>query len=270
MNKSLLFFLLSSTILFSQNKELITKTLNKQTINNIDKIASENGYERKESVFINAFFKCDSNGEIFDITIAKESKIFEDEIKEFIYKIPKLNPNEYIRKGNIMKYGLKMRFKLASKKEHKKIINNGEKINIKYQWLYIKEYFPVKTIEVTEIDKNIISKNEKFPLTKNCKNLTDINEIKNCVSRELAMHVNKNFDTDLAADLTTKRHRVDITFYISKNGEIVNITADAETPELIEEGIRVINTFPDFYQGGKKNGEPVDVKFTFPLIFSIH
>jgi hypothetical protein len=191
MNKTILFLLLSSTLIYSQNKELIKKTLQNQTINNIDKIAVENGYERKESVFINVFFKCDSNGDIFDIKIAEESNIFEDEIKTFIAQIPKLNPDEYIHKGNIIKYGLKMRLKLASKKEHKKIIKNGEKINIKYQWFYIKEYFPVKTIEITEIDKSIVIKNEQIPITENCKNLIDNDEIKKCVSRELAMHVNK-------------------------------------------------------------------------------
>ena len=269
MNKIFLFLLLSSTILYSQNKELIKKTFHNQTINNIDKIATENGYERKESIFINVFFKCDSNGDIYDIKIAEESNIFEDEIMAIIAQIPQLNPDEYIHKGNVMKYGLKMRFKLASKKEYKKIIKNEEKINIKYQWFYIKEYFPVKTIEITEIDKTIVIENEQIPVTESCKNLTDKDEIKKCVSREIAMHVNKKFDTDIAADLPAKRYKVSVTFYISKNGEIVNITAEAATPELIEEGIRAINTFPDFHQGGKINNEPVDVKYTFPIVFSI-
>ena len=44
--------LLSSTLIYAQNKELITKTFYNQNINDITKVASENGYERKERIFI--------------------------------------------------------------------------------------------------------------------------------------------------------------------------------------------------------------------------
>ncbi len=270
MKKTLLIFLISSTILNSQNKELIKETFYSQSINNLDKIASENNYDRKESVFINVFFKCDSNGEIFDVKVSERSKIFETEIKSFINQIPELNPNEYIHKGNIMKYDLKLGFKLATKKERKKILKNGERVKIKYKWFIIKEYFPVKTIEIAEVEKNDYSKIENIPLTENCKNLTNKNEIKKCVSKEITNHVNRNFDTDLAANLPLGIHRVKVIFYISKKGRIVNISAEAGSPELIEEGIRVINTFPDFYESGKINGNPVNVKYTFPIVFSIN
>jgi len=270
MNKALLFLLLSSTILYSQNKDLITKTFYKQTINNIDKIASENNYGRKESVWINVFFKCDSNGEIFDINVAEESKIFEDEIKEFITQIPKLNPDEYIHKGNIMKYDLSMRFKMASKKELKKMLKNGEEISINYQWFNIKEYYPLKNIEITEFENLDFPKSAYIPRTENCKNIINKIDIKKCVSREVSMYINKNFDTDLLADLPLGRHEVKMTFYVSKNGEIVNISAKGDSFKLNEEGIRVINSFSKFSKAGMTNENSVNIKYTIPIIFSVN
>ena len=270
MNKTLLILILSSSILFSQNKELIKETFYSQSINNIDKIASKNGFDFKQNIYINASFKCNNEGEIFDIKTDTKSNIFEKEIKKFIAKIPKLNPQEYLHKGDTMKYGIKMNIKLPSKKEHQKIISNKDELKINYSWLFVKEYYPVKIIEITERDKDIEIDSEEFPVTENCKDIIDVNEKKNCVAREISMHVNKKFDSGLAANLPGKRFKVDVSFYVSKNGEIVNITAEGPTDELIEEGIRAINTFPDFYSGGKINGNPVDVKFTFPIVFQIN
>lgn len=266
----LLLILFLNTILYSQNKDLIKETFFAQSVNNLDKIALENGYKRKENVFIQVSFKCDSIGKIFDIKVSERSKIFETEIKSFIEQIPVLNSNEYIHKGNVMKYGLKIGFKLPTKNEYKRIITKGDKIAINYKWFIIKEYFPVKTIEISEIDKNNFPTVENIPITKNCKSLMDKIEIKKCVSNEIKMHVNRKFDTELAINLPKGIHKVTIMFYISKKGEIVNISAEGDTPELVEEGIRAINTFPNFHKGGLINGELVDVKYTLPIMFSIN
>lgn len=269
MKNIFLLLLLLSSILHSQNKSLIKEVFYKQAINNIDSIALENDLGREKSVFISVYFKCNSDGDIFEVNVSDDSKIYEEEIKSFIFQIPQLNPKEYTHKGDVMKYDLKMRFKLASNKERKKITKNGDKIKIKYQWFVIKEHYPVKTIEIQEVNENVLTETEQIPTTESCKDLTDSEEIKKCVSREMVLHVNKKFDTDLAGGLTSGTYKVVVTFYISKKGEIVNVSAEADTPELIEEGIRVINSFPDFYQGGKINGKPVDVKYTFPIKFSI-
>ncbi|AXT61202.1 hypothetical protein D1816_12880 [Aquimarina sp. AD10] len=266
----LLLLLFLNTILYSQNKDLIKETFYAQSVNNLDKIASENGYKRKEKIFLHVNFKCDSIGKIYDIKVSDESKIFEEEIKFFIKQIPKLNPKEYNRKGNVMKYSLKMGLRTTTKSEYKKIIAKNEKIDINYKWFTIKEYFPLKTIEISEVDESDFSIVEHVPVTENCKNLTDKVEIKQCVSKELKMHVNRKFNTELAANLPYGVHKVIVNFYISKEGEIVNISAEGGTPELIEEGIRAINTFPSFYKGGQINGEFVNVKYSLPIMFSIN
>ena len=267
MKKILLLLLLTSTILNSQNKEVIKETIYKQHINNIDKIALKNGFKGNETICIKLYFKTDSNGDIIDVKVNEKSKYFEEELNSFINQIPKLNPNEYLSKGEVMKYGITMCLKLASKKERKKILKDGEKIGIRFKHFYVKEYFPVKIIEIDEIEKNEFSKIESIPITENCKSLTDENEIKNCVINEIQSHINRKFDTGLAAELglSAGKQKIIITFYISKSGEIVNISATASNEELREEGIRVINTLPNFYKGGMVNGKPVDVKYTVPI-----
>ena len=53
MNKILLILILSTSILFPQNKELIKEAFYSQSINNIDKIASKNGFDFKEKTIVN-------------------------------------------------------------------------------------------------------------------------------------------------------------------------------------------------------------------------
>ena len=271
MKKILLIILFTSTILNSQNKELIKETIYKQSINNIDKTAIKNGYKGNETICVNAFFKTDSNGNIVAINIPSKSQIFKSELKTFINQIPKLNPNEYLHKGDTMKYELKMCFKLATKSERKKILKKDEQVAIRFKWFYVKEYFPVKNIEVEEIERSEFSKIESLPVTENCKDFIDDTEIKKCVINEIIKHINRKFDADLASELglAPGLQKIFITFYISKKGEIVNITAKGSRKELREEGIRVLNTFPDFYKGGEIDGKPVDVKYTIPIAFSV-
>jgi hypothetical protein len=267
MKKILSVILLTSSLLNSQNKEVIKEAFYKQPINNIDKIALKNGFRGNETLCISVVIKTDSIGGVFDVKVDEKFKIFEAEINSFVKQIPTLNPNEYLNKGKVMKYGVEMCLKLATNKERKKILKEGEKIKIRFKRFYIKEYFPVKIIEIEEVEKNEFSKIESIPITQNCKNLTDNDEIKICVMNDIKNYINRKFDVGLASELglPSGKQKVIITFYIAKNGEIVNITAKGSVKELREEGIRVINTFPNFYKGGTIDGKPVDVKYTIPI-----
>ena len=271
MKKILLLILLTSTFLNSQNKELIKEIIYRQSINNIDKIALENGFKGDETICIKAFFKTNSNGDITDISVAEKSNIFESELNSIIRQIPKLDPNEYLHKGEIMKYELGMCLKLATNSERKKILKNGENIGINFKWFSIKEFFPVKTIEIDNIDKNEFSLVESIPITEKCKDLIDSSQIKECVMSDITNHINRKFDSSLASELGLPAglQKISVTFYIAKNGEIVNITAKGSREELIDEGIRVMNTFPRFYKGGMIDGKPVDVKYTIPIAFRV-
>ncbi|WP_298288767.1 hypothetical protein [uncultured Lutibacter sp.] len=271
MKKTILILFLTSTVLNSQNKKLIKETIYKQAINNIDEIALENGFKGNETICLKAFFKTDSKGNVIEINIPEKSQIFESELKSFIREIPKLDPSEYLNKGTIMKYGLKMCFKLATKSERKRILKKGEKIGIRFKWFYIKEYFPVKIIEIEDIKKNEFSKIESIPVTENCKNFINEDEIRKCVISDITRHINRKFDSDLASELGLPAglQKIIITFYISKKGEIVNIASKGSREELREEGVRVMNTFPNFHKGGEIDGNLVDVKYTIPITFRV-
>jgi hypothetical protein len=255
----------------AQNRSLIKTTFYNQNINDIDRTAIQHNFSPKETIFIEISFKANSNGEIFDFEISQDDKIFKNDLEAVVNKIPKLDPNEYLYKGNEMKYLVSMRFKLLSKRKRKKIQQKEEQVKIEYDYFSIKEYFPVKTIEINDY---IDWKNEKFdqlPLTDNCKGLIQVAEQKKCISSEISGYVNKKFDTGIAAELglPSGRYEVIIVFYISKEGEVVNITAESSVPELAEEGVRVINTLPKFKSPSKLNGKPVIFRYTFPVRFVI-
>ena len=267
----LLFLLLLSTTLSAQNKALIRNTFYKQTINNIDKIAIENGYRPDDFLFFNASFKADTQGEIFDVAVSSTTAIFNEEIVSMIKQIPHLDPEEYIKKGDTMRYELKITLRLASRKERKKIRKTNNEVKIKYTSLYIKEFFPLNTITIAT---STIKGKFKYevstpPIPIPCKHLSDFHEIKRCVAQEITTHVNSNFDADLISNLPKGKYRINTKFHVSKNGIISNITAEADFPELEEEAIRAINSYPNFYKGGIYDGKPVDVPYALPIIIAI-
>jgi hypothetical protein len=270
MKKILILLLFISSNINSQNQELIKKAFSDYKTNNFDIVALENGFKGKETIYLKVFFKSNNKGEIFDIKVNEKNKIFESDLTSIINTIPKLNPNEYLDKGEEMKYGLKIYIKLSSSKSLKRKIKKGTISNIEFKILFVKEYFPVKWIELTQDNNTDFINFESIPITQNCKNLTNREEIKNCVSRDIRMHINRKFDISIASEIgVTGKQKVLITFVISKKGQVVNIVAKASREELIEEGIRAINTFPDFYKPGIVKGKPIDVKYTIPIKFYV-
>lgn len=268
---TIILLILTNTVLFSQNKELIKETFFNQSTDKIDSIAINNGFNGGEIINIKANFKTDSNGNIFDISVDTNSKIFESEINFIINQIPKLNPNEYLHKGQNMKYGLKINVKLESDNERKNRIKKGKLTKIEYKGFYIKEYFPVKIIEVEETEKNQFINIETIPVSENCKQILDELDLRKCVQNDIVQHVSRKFDSDLAFQLGLPAgiQKIIVKFIISKSGEIVNIEAEGNSEELREEGIRVINTFPNFIKPGTIDGKPVDIKYSIPIAFRV-
>jgi hypothetical protein len=268
---TLILLILTNSFTYSQNKALIKETFFNQPSDKIDSIAINNGLKSGAVFLIRAFFKTDSDGNVFEISVVDKSKIFESEINSIINQIPGLNPNEYLHKGQEMNYGLKIYIKLASNNQRKTRIKNGKINKIAYYAFHIKEYFPVKFIQIDEIEKNEFSKIGSAPVTEKCKNIIDEIELRNCVSYDLSSHINSKFDADLASELGLPPglQKIIIKFIISKSGEIVNIEAEANHEELREEGIRIVNIFPNFIKPATIDGKPVDVKYSMPIMFKI-
>lgn len=267
----IILLILTNTFIYSQNKELIKEAFFNQSIEKIDSIAINNGLKSGEVFLISAFFKTDSIGNVFEIIVDDKSKLFESEINSIVNQIPRLNPTEYVHKGQEMKYGLKVYIKLESNNQRKTRIKNGKPTKIAYKGFYIKEYFPIKFIQIEALEKNEFSKIGRAPVTENCKNIIDEIELRRCVSYDLSGHINTNFDADLASELglPSGLQKIIINFIISKSGEIVNIEAEANHEQLREEAIRTINIFPNFIKPATIDGNPVNVKYSIPIMFKI-
>lgn len=64
--------------------------------------------------------------------------------------------------------------------------------------------------------------------------------------------------------------RVTLQFTITKEGKLTNVVLlRGVHPLLDEEAIRVVKSAPQKWTAGKKQGEFVDVTYTFPVIFQL-
>ena len=64
--------------------------------------------------------------------------------------------------------------------------------------------------------------------------------------------------------------RVTLQFTIAKDGKVkdVKVARSSGSQILDDEAIRIVSMSPQ-WEPGKQNGEPVDVRFTFPLVFKL-
>jgi hypothetical protein len=123
-----------------------------------------------------------------------------------------------------------------------------------------------KTIESTEIPFAIV---DEVPVYKACEDLKTNNERKTCMSKNIAMHVNKNFNTNIANNLgLVGKQRIVVMFKIDKEGNVVDVKARAPLPELEEEAKRVVQSLPQFIPG-KHKGKTVVVPYSLPILFQI-
>jgi hypothetical protein len=110
---------------------------------------------------------------------------------------------------------------------------------------------------------------ELFPIYPNCEVYYTNKDLKKCMGKQIGMHLNKSFNTDIAGEHNiTGKNRILIKFKINKTGEIMDI--EAETPHEVfrQEAIRIVKMLPNS-KPGIVRGEPVVVPFTIPLVFQV-
>ena len=61
--------------------------------------------------------------------------------------------------------------------------------------------------------------------------------------------------------------RVSVSFVVDTDGSVTNVTAKGIDSSLENEAIRVVSSSPK-WEPGQKNGEPINKKFTIPVIFN--
>tara|TARA_B100000929_G_C15501705_1_gene417615 strand:- start:1776 stop:2498 length:723 start_codon:yes stop_codon:yes gene_type:complete len=110
---------------------------------------------------------------------------------------------------------------------------------------------------------------EDVPIFPGCENLGNNNERKKCMSEKISRYVNKEFDTDLGAELGLSGiNRVIVQFRIDEKGNIGQVRARAPHPRLEQEAARVINSLPRM-KPGKQRGKPVGVMYSLPIAFKV-
>jgi len=129
---------------------------------------------------------------------------------------------------------------------------------------------------VTEVTESEMSKAdvpfaaiENVPIYPGCKGDNNI-ELKNCMSTKIAEFINQHFDMKKieAMDLPPKIYRSAVQFKIDKQGNVVDVHARADYPEIENEAVRVVSNLPQM-KPGKQRGKEVGVLYSLPIIFKV-
>jgi len=138
----------------------------------------------------------------------------------------------------------------------------------------VTEPFDPNSVEVAKKDEEIIIPYafiEDAPIYPGCEKYESKAERKACMSKMVQKHVNRKFDTSLAEELGLRegKKRIDVSFLIDENGDVVGIQSRAPHPKLQKEAERVIKLLPKM-KPGKRNEKNVKVRYTLPIVFTIN
>ena len=107
---------------------------------------------------------------------------------------------------------------------------------------------------------------EKVPTYPGCSGTNK--ELKNCMSKSITNFVMTEFNTKVASKNVTGKQRISVMFKIDNQGNVVNVKAKTEHPELKEEAIRVVSKLPKML-AGEHEGKKVGVLYSLPIIFDL-
>lgn len=110
---------------------------------------------------------------------------------------------------------------------------------------------------------------EHFPIYPGCEDVLTNKKRKVCMNRNVSIFINKNFNTDIAINLTKGKKRIKINFKVDKKGgvDVVKVTAPSAALKL--EAYRVIMLLPKI-KPGMQRGKPVIVPFNIPVVFQVN
>lgn len=120
--------------------------------------------------------------------------------------------------------------------------------------------------EIDEIPFDAVSDVPVFP---GCEKHTDNAARKKCMSEQVQKFVMKRFNTDLGNKLgLSGMQRIYAQFVVDENGDIVEVRARNNNPQLAEEAERVVKMLPKM-QPGKQSDKTVRVNYTLPISFKV-
>ena len=95
-----------------------------------------------------------------------------------------------------------------------------------------------------------------------------VEEIRACSKKEFIAFLKKEFDKDLANELTMGNHEIKSVVHIDESGKCSVLRVTAPNPQLKREMERVIGLLPQMTAATKK-GESVSVSFILPVNFKV-
>jgi len=107
---------------------------------------------------------------------------------------------------------------------------------------------------------------DKAPIYPGCDENATSEELKECFSRGISIHINENFNTSIAKTHNLiGRQKIFIGFKIDENGQLKEVSVRAPHEALVTEAKRVIHTLPVLKPGIHK-GKAVTVAYSIPVI----
>jgi periplasmic protein TonB len=90
-----------------------------------------------------------------------------------------------------------------------------------------------------------------------------------CFQNKIAKHIQRNFDSEIAIDNgLSGMQKINISFTINYNGDVVDVLARAPHPELQKEAVKAILSLPKM-KPAKQGFKKVNVTYALPLIFKV-
>jgi len=220
----------------------IAKEFNMDLVNSL---GLPNGKTRIVAQFI-----INEQGNTYDAKVRAPHKKIIEHVKHIIYLMPQMQSGEKNGEKVSVRYNLPIVFEINNNKDSR-FSNN------------ISSYEEVEIIE--DVPFSVI---DEVPVYPGCSGNNE--ELKKCISKNITKHVSKNFNINLAQNLglSAGKKRISVQFKIDNNGYISNVRARAPHPKLQEEAIRIIKMLPKM-KAGKKDGNPVNVRYNLPIIFNV-
>jgi hypothetical protein len=131
----------------------------------------------------------------------------------------------------------------------------------------------IEQIEEVKIEEEVIEdvsfmKIEKPPIYPGCRGAN--RELKACFSKKISQFFTTKFDIEIANDvgLSPGRKRIYIQFTVDTNGNFSDLKVRAPHKRLEKEIRRIVQLLPSV-EPGKQRGNPVSVKYNFPIVFEV-
>lgn len=131
------------------------------------------------------------------------------------------------------------------------------------------DFSGLEKIDEDIIDPISVAFVEQVPVFPGCEMAVNNDERKACMSKKIAKHIQKKFDTSVAEGLGLEGiQRINVMFKIDVNGKVTDVKARTPYSALEKEAINVISKLPNM-QPGKQQHKNVPVIYGVPIVVAI-